>query len=137
MSIFVQSLEPIFSKQKDGTVEITFKRNGFTNTLPLGWFSALIMMMIQPLDYKRIPIEALTPTGAPIYSFNKDSHLLECILMSKCFVSKEKDDYKINKPGSRLKKSVKHQYEDCDPFIGPLGQSSGKFDYLVKYLALA
>lgn len=44
-SVPIQSFEPIFSKQQDGTVEITFKRSGSSNIAPPRLFSAPVMML--------------------------------------------------------------------------------------------
>lgn len=70
----IQSLELIFFKQKDGTVEITFKKTDSTSISPFKLF-LVRMMMIHPLEYEKIPIEVFTQMGVAIYAFKKDSHI--------------------------------------------------------------
>lgn len=96
-SVSIQSSEPLFFIQKDGTIEITFKRSTFTFLTPPGLFSTPIMML-KPVEYKKIPIKSFTLKESLVYAFDNDSYISRDVCSySKCY-SNDDDEYSIRKP---------------------------------------
>jgi len=67
-SVPIQSTEPEFTKQADGTVEIIFKK-GESFTSPPGIFSSFISMVQLVNDPLPAPVESFSNDGLPVYSF--------------------------------------------------------------------
>ncbi|KAF4375467.1 hypothetical protein F8388_024126 [Cannabis sativa] len=122
----VHSADPVFKSKKDGSIEISFPKN---ETTPRVFSTQYIMSTIIP---EAAEISSFDKNGSPIYAFKSTSghiywDICNCF---DCTTSNEQEEApKKKSAGKKLKKNWENGQKD----IGPLGEPSGKFDYLVKY----
>lgn len=92
--------------------------------------------MLEPKEYENVLISSFTQTGSPIYAYHQGSHIYwDIYYWPDCLYPKEKEANRPSHRRSKVKKSIKQRYKGRDPTVGPLSEPSGKFDYLVNYLA--
>ncbi|KAJ0096058.1 hypothetical protein Patl1_15629 [Pistacia atlantica] len=86
------------------------------------------------------PSIILIPEGAPVYAFSDPTtghkywDLCDC---DECYYDSIRDENHSRRPKKKKSRSscstFKRRYDQGDPHVGPLGQPSGKYDYLVSY----
>ncbi|KAK9665956.1 hypothetical protein RND81_14G149000 [Saponaria officinalis] len=141
----LQSLDSKITKQKDGTIEIVFKKEPNKKSSPPMFFTEintiipLSIPMKQNESYLNIPIYSFNSLGDPVYVFkdesgNKFFDVCDC---ENC-IMKDSDKDAYPRKRDRNKKSsqqiLKEKYVSGDPNVGLLGEPRGKtFEYYVQY----
>ncbi|KAL5545043.1 hypothetical protein UlMin_008827 [Ulmus minor] len=128
----VQSTESSFKPRKDGSIKIIFNK---PEEAPSPFTTQYMMSSIIP---KVAEIKSCDSDGKPQYAFEStDGHCYWDVCNCKKCLASQTDDTEDLKP--RKKKSfgriLKERWEKGHKEVLPLGQPSGKFDYLVKQQA--
>lgn len=89
-------------------------------------------MMMASKVYEDVLISLFDSKGLPLYVFKEGSQNYWHIWSYPNYLDFEDED---DRPSRRKneKKSIKQRYDEEDPTVSPLGETSSRFDYLVNY----
>ncbi|KAL5562553.1 hypothetical protein UlMin_032300, partial [Ulmus minor] len=126
--VAVQSTESSFKPRKDGSIEIIFNK---PKEAPSPFTTQYMMSSIIP---EAAEIKSFDSDGKPQYAFEStDGHCYWDVCDCKKCLASQIDDTENLKPRKKKSSSriLKERSEKDHKEVAPLGQPSGKFDYLV------